>query len=135
MIRHVLMAALAAAALAGAAQAQSLSTSASAFNAGYGRTFGQENRPVDLDGRLTTLADASLLPTSPIEPPATVATSNAGVADLALGASEGGATIVPADHLVVLTQGNWRTRSQATASARDDASADLNGKIDLNGPN
>ncbi len=119
--------------LCGAAQSQSLTTSASSFNAGFGRTPGQENRPVDLDGRLTTLADSSLLPRGPIDTPVAIS----GVADLALGASEGGTTIVPADHLTVLTQGNWHTRTQASASAGADAtaSADLNGKIDLNGPN
>jgi holdfast attachment protein HfaA len=127
-------AAIALAALSGAAQAQSLSTSASAFNAGFGRVAGQENRGVDLDGRLTTLADSSLLPRGPIDQPVSI---GGGVADVVLGAAEGGTTVVPADHLTVLTQGNWRTRSQASASASADASAsvDLNGKIDLNGPN
>ncbi|HWE47045.1 MAG TPA: hypothetical protein VG407_13550 [Caulobacteraceae bacterium] len=126
---------LAAAGLSGVAQAQSLSTSAAAFNAGFGRTFGQENRPVDLDGRLTTLADASLLSLAPENDPAPDAT--AGVADLSLGASDGGMSLVPADHLVVLTQGNWRTKATASVQAGADASAsaDLNGKIDLNGPN
>ncbi|HEY3811827.1 MAG TPA: hypothetical protein VGL66_01265 [Caulobacteraceae bacterium] len=120
--------------LSGAAEGQSLSTTAGSFNGGYGRLPGQENRPVDLDGRLTTLADSSLLPHGPIDEP--VATGG-GVADVVLGAAEGGASVVPADHLTVLTQGNWRTRAQASAQAGADAqaSADLNGKIDLNGPN
>lgn len=120
--------------LSGAADAQSLNTSAAGFNAGFGRTLGQENRPVDFDARLTTLADSSLLPRGPIDEP--VATGS-GVADLVLGAGVGGESIVPADHLTVLTQGNWRTRSQASAQASASASADadLNGKIDLNGPN
>ena len=119
--------------LSGVAQGQSLTTSAAGFNAGFGRTPGQENRGVDLDGRLTTLADSSLLPRGPIDAPVAVS----GVADLVLGASVGGTTLVPADHLTVLTQGNWHTRSQASAqaSAEAQAAAGLNGKIDLNGPN
>ena len=133
MLRLALIGGLALAAMTGAAQAQSLSTSAGAFNAGFGRTLGQENRPIDIDGRLTTLADSALLPRGPIDQP--VATG--GVADVVLGAGEGGASLVPAAPLTVLTQGNWRTRSQASAQASADASAsaDLNGKIDLNGPN
>ncbi len=34
-------------AVPGAAQAQQMGTSAASFNAGYGRTAGEENRPVD----------------------------------------------------------------------------------------
>ena len=126
--------ALAVLGLSGAAQGQSLTTSAASFNAGFGRAAGQENRPVDLDGRLTTLADSALLPRGPIDEPAAI---GGGVADLVLGAAEGGTSLVPADHLTVLTQGNWRTRAQASAQASASASADadLNGKIDLNGPN
>ena len=122
-------------AAAGMAQAQSLTTSAASYNAGFGRTVGQENRPVDLDGRLTTLADMSWLSHAIDNDPAPAAT--AGVADLSTGVSDGAVTLVPSDHLVVLTQGNWRRRATANAQAQADASAsaDLNGKIDHNGPN
>ena len=40
--------------VAGAADAQSMSANSASFNAGYGRTAGQENRPVDV-----TLGDAN----------------------------------------------------------------------------
>jgi hypothetical protein len=126
-------------ALAGAAEAQSalpsVSTSAAGFNAGWGRAFGQENQPVDLADRMTSLSASGLLPRT-----ATATTpALSGAVSLATGAASGGASLVPSNTMVVLTQGNWRTtvaggRAQASAEASADASVDLNGKIDIDGP-
>ena len=64
---------------AGAAQAQQMNTNSTSFNAGYGRTAGEENRPVDfslrdasgnltiIDGVMNTGPDQSTLAGSTID--------------------------------------------------------------------
>ena len=59
-VGQALCAGLLAAALAGAAGAQTMNANSASFNAGYGRTSGQENQPVDIQmtdarGNLTVI--------------------------------------------------------------------------------
>jgi holdfast attachment protein HfaA len=137
--RTGLAAAALAFAVAGSAQAQSMSTSAAQYNAGYGRTYGQENQPVAattrdangnrviLDGIIQTGSDQSIF-----------ARAGAwGAADAFAGAGAlGGATAI-GNNLVVITQGNWNTvivNSTQNNSGPVTANSDLNGKIVLDGP-
>ena len=93
-----------------AALAQSMATNAASFNAGYGRTAGAENRPVDVstrdangnrvivDGLMLTGEDQSSFSS----------TSGAVDAFAGVGASSGGASAI-GNNLVVVTQGNYNT--------------------------
>jgi holdfast attachment protein HfaA len=95
-------------ALAGAAAAQSASTNSSSYNAGYGRTSDQENRPVQadtrdangnrviIDGVIQTGANQSSI------------TFGGGASSTSSGAGAGGATAI-GNNLTVITQGNWNT--------------------------
>ena len=134
--KKVLLAGVAFAALAGSAEAQSLETSASAFNAPYGRYNGQENRPINpstrdangnrviVDGVMQLGADQSVY-----------ARSGAwGAADAYAGAGAvGGATAI-GNNLVVITQGSWNTvivNSTQINNGDVTAGTVLNGQIDL----
>jgi holdfast attachment protein HfaA len=109
--RAAAAAALLAMLAAGAVHAQSMSASSAGYEAGYGRTLGQENRPVDpntrdangnrviVDGVIQTGADQSVY-----------ARSGAwGAADAYAGAGSLGGSTAIGNNLVVVTQGSWNT--------------------------
>ena len=108
-----LLAILSAAALAAGASgaaAQSMSTNSASFNAGWGRTAGQENwaaggstrdangNRVVIDGVIQTGSDQSTF----------VRTDVGGAESNGAGAGFGGATAI-GNNLSVITQGNWNT--------------------------
>lgn len=92
------------------ALAQSMASNAASFNAGYGRTSGSENRPVDVstrdangnrvivDGLILTGEDQSSFSS----------TSGAVDAFAGVGSSSGGASAI-GNNLVVVTQGSYNT--------------------------
>ncbi|MDP1629853.1 MAG: holdfast anchoring protein HfaA [Caulobacter sp.] len=96
--------------LAVSAQAQQMSTNSASYNAGYGRTAGQENRGTDygtrdgngnrviVDGIIQTGQDQSLFSRS------------SGVFDSVSGVGGiGGSSTAIGNNLVVVTQGSWNT--------------------------
>ena len=99
MQRLGICAAIAVAVPSGTAMAQSMATNAASFNAGYGRTAGSENRPVDVstrdangnrvivDGLILTGEDQSTFSST---------------------AGSGGSSAI-GNNLVVVTQGNYNT--------------------------
>jgi holdfast attachment protein HfaA len=123
----------------GSASAQSMAASAANYNAGYGRTYGQENQAVQpttrdangnrviLDGIIQTGADQSIF-----------ARAGAwGAADAFAGAGALGGSSAIGNNLVVITQGNWNTvivNSNQVNNGNVTANTDLNGKIVLDGP-
>ena len=90
---------------AGAAGAQTMATNSASFNAGYGRTAGQENRPIDV-----TLGDANgnvtvvngLLGASASS--SVFAHASSGAMDSASGV--GGSASAIGNNLTVVVQGN-----------------------------
>ena len=110
MQRLGICAAIAVAVPSGTAMAQSMATNAASFNAGYGRTAGSENRPVDVstrdangnriivDGLILTGEDQSTFSS----------TSGAVDAFAGVGAGSGGSSAI-GNNLVVVTQGNYNT--------------------------
>ncbi|ATQ43914.1 holdfast anchoring protein HfaA [Caulobacter mirabilis] len=92
------------------AQAQTMKANSASFNAGYGRTSGQENRMVDsstrdangnrviIDGVIQTGADQSYY-----------ARTSGGVGGGSGGGVGGGNNTAIGNNLVVVTQGNWNT--------------------------
>lgn len=120
------------------AQAQSLTSSSAEFNAGYGRTPGQENRPIDttsrdangnrviIDGVIQTGADQSVF--------ARIGAS--GAADAYAGAGALGGASAIGNNLVVVTQGSWNTvivNSTQINNGDVSANSDLTGKVRLDG--
>ncbi|MBC6983714.1 holdfast anchoring protein HfaA [Caulobacter sp. 17J80-11] len=140
--RHASAAALGALALAlcaSGAAAQSMSSTSAEYNAGYGRTPGQENRPVNpstrdangnrviVDGVMQIGSDQSVY--------ARASAFGAGDAYAGAGAL-GGATAI-GNNLSVIVQGSWNTviiNSTQINNGDVVAGADLNGSIDLDGP-
>jgi holdfast attachment protein HfaA len=134
MLGAMALGALTIALAATASRAQSISSSSAQFNAGYGRTPGAENRPVDpgtrdangnrviIDGVIQTGADQSVY--------ARAMAFGAGDAFSGAGAV-GGATAI-GNNLVVITQGNWNTvivNSTQTNNGDVSASTDLTGTV------
>lgn len=90
--------------------AQSMSTNSASFNAGYGRSSGQENRMVDystrdangnrviVDGVIQTGADQSYY-----------SRTSGGVGGGSNGGVGNGSNTAIGNNLVVVTQGNWNT--------------------------
>lgn len=130
---RIALLACAVAAFAGAASAQSLSSNSASYNAGYGRTPGQENRAVDvttrdangnrviLDGIIQTGADQSAF-----------ASSSGGVWDNVSGVGAGAGSTAIGNNLVVITQGNYNTvivSSQQTNNGNVSAGSGLNGGV------
>ncbi|MFI4934063.1 MAG: holdfast anchoring protein HfaA [Caulobacterales bacterium] len=121
-------------AFAGGAQAQSMNANSGSFNAGYNRTPGQENRPVDpairdangnlvvVDGVIQTGADQSVF-------------SNAGAGgaiDTFAGVGASGGSTAIGNNLVVVTQGNYNTvivNSKQTNSGNVSADNALTGGV------
>lgn len=101
-----LLTAAAALSLAQAASAQTMGANSASFNAGYGRTAGQENRPVDV-----TLGDANgnvtvvngLIQTGAST--SVFAHASAGAMDSASGVGGGSASAI-GNNLTVVVQGN-----------------------------
>jgi holdfast attachment protein HfaA len=109
---RIALGAIAGLALCGAAQAQSMSSNSASYNAGYGRTAGQENRAVnpamrDANGNLV-IVDGLLLRG---EDQSTFASAGAGGAvDTFAGVGAvGGTPTAIGNNLVVITQGNYNT--------------------------
>jgi holdfast attachment protein HfaA len=122
--------------LASTAGAQSLSTSAAQFNAGWGQAYGQENQPAnptlrDANGNIVIVDGVIMHGQSTLE--------LSGASAFASGAgSFSSSSSSTVSNVVVLTQGNWKTVILGAApQAGTDFSTvgELNGKIDLNGPN
>lgn len=105
------LAAVAALSLAGSAAAQSMSTNSASFNAGYGRTAGQENRAVDVGTRDANgnrvIVDGIILHG---EDQSSFASAGAGGAiDTFAGVGASGSSQAIGNNLVVITQGNYNT--------------------------
>jgi holdfast attachment protein HfaA len=131
--RLVAAVASAALALAGAAQAQTMNANSASYNAGYGRTPGQENQPVNIqmrdangnlaivDGIIEAGADASVFASGG---------ATAGVGDVVSGAGTSSNASAIANNLVVVTQGNNNTvivDSVQTNSGNVTASSSVSG--------
>ncbi|MBX7248863.1 MAG: holdfast anchoring protein HfaA [Caulobacteraceae bacterium] len=137
--RHAVGIALAAFAIsAGAASAQNLSTTSSSYNAGYGRTPGDEERGVTTYGMRD--ANGNLIAVNGI----VTSSASAQASAAAWGASYGGsgagfagqygsATAI-GNNLNVTVQGNWNTvivDSTQINNGDVSASVELNGQVDL----
>lgn len=121
-------------ALASAAQAQSMSTNSASFNAGFGRTAGEENRPIDvnmgdvngnitvINGVITGAASGSVFASA----------SASGVGDIFAGAGGNGASASAiGNNLSVVTQGNNNTvivTSVQSNTGNVSATTNVNGK-------
>jgi holdfast attachment protein HfaA len=108
---RLFLAAIAALSLAGSAAAQSMSTNSASFNAGYGRTAGQENRAVDVGTRDANgnrvIVDGIILHG---EDQSSFASAGAGGAiDTFAGVGASGSSQAIGNNLVVITQGNYNT--------------------------
>ncbi len=129
-IRFGLVLAAALAATASVADAQTMNASSAAYNAGYGRTAGQENQPVnvqltDANGNLTVengvvrnTASGSIF-----------ASASAGVETNFSGA--GGTASAIGNNLSVVVQGNYNTvivNSTQTNTGAVTATTSINGK-------
>ena len=99
-----------ASALASAAGAQTMSANSASFNAGYGRTAGQENRPVDVtlgDANGNVVVQGGLIQTSAST--SVFAHASAGAMDSASGVGGGGTSgsaSAIGNNLTVVVQGN-----------------------------
>jgi holdfast attachment protein HfaA len=122
-------------AVAGAAQAQTMSTNSASFNAGYGRTAGQENQAVNVDttdanGNFVAINGLIQANSSSIFAGATARLS--GAADSFSGAGEvGGSASAIGNNLNVVVDGNDNTvivTSQQTNTGNVSASTSTNGK-------
>jgi holdfast attachment protein HfaA len=118
----------AAAAIAATAQAQNMNANSASFNAGYGRTAGQENHPVDVtlrdaNGNLV-IVDGMMLRG---EDQSSFAASSGGAVDAFAGVGAvGGSSTAVGNNLVVITQGNYNTvivNSQQTNTGNVSASS------------
>lgn len=104
------VAALGGAACASAAQAQQMSTNSASFNAGYGRTAGQENRGVDYGTRDSSgnrLIVDGLIQSG--ETQSNFSQISGGVFSGGSGVGSGGSSTAIGNNLVVITQGSWNT--------------------------
>jgi len=118
-----------------AARAQSMASNSSSFNAGYGRTAGEENRIVDfstrdangnrviVDGMMQTGEDQSVYASG----------SNGGVYSGGVGGgyASGSATAI-GNNLTVVTQGNYNTviiNSTQTNNGAISAGSNINGGV------
>lgn len=93
-----------------AAQAQQMSTNAAAFNAGYGRTSGQENRGVEYGTRDSSgnrLIVDGLIQSG--ETQSNFSQISGGVFSGGSGVGSSSNSTAIGNNLVVITQGNWNT--------------------------
>lgn len=104
------IAALAGLACVSAAGAQQMSTNSASFNAGYGRTSGQENRGVDYGTRDSSgnrlIVDGVI---QSGETQSNFSRISGGVFSSGSGVGSGGSSTAIGNNLVVVTQGNWNT--------------------------
>lgn len=97
-------------ALGTAAQAQQMSTNSAAYNAGYGRISGQENRGVDYgtrDSQNNRLIVDGLIQSG--ETQSNFTSISGGVFASGSGVGSGGSSTAIGNNLVVVTQGSWNT--------------------------
>jgi holdfast attachment protein HfaA len=130
---------------AGAASAQTMNTNSAAFNAGFGRTAGEENRPVnvgltDANGNFTVINGVVQAPAGSIfgEVRAAAAASvsagfsfTSGAGDSFTGAGSGSSASVVGNNLNVVVQGNNNTvivNSTQTNTGALSATSTVNGK-------
>jgi holdfast attachment protein HfaA len=122
-------------ALAGVAQAQMMSTNSASFNAGYGRTAGQENQPVNVDmtdanGNLTVINGMFQANSASMFAGASARLS--GASDSFSGAgSVGGSASAIGNNLDVVVQGSDNiviVQSQQTNNGNVSATTNTNGK-------
>jgi holdfast attachment protein HfaA len=122
-------------AFAGLADAQMMSTNSASFNAGYGRTAGQENQPVNVDmtdanGNLTVINGMFQANSSSMFAGATARLS--GAADSFSGAGNiGGSASAIGNNLNVVVEGSNNTvivQSQQTNTGAITATTSTNGK-------
>jgi holdfast attachment protein HfaA len=99
--------------LASGAQAQTINSNSASFNAGYGRTAGQENSPVnvqmtDINGNLTVVnGEITGVAAGSIFAGAGASASASGAVDSFAGAGASGASASAiGNNLTVVTQGN-----------------------------
>jgi holdfast attachment protein HfaA len=98
---------LAGLAIAGGAQAQTMNANSASFNAGYGRTPGQENQPVDVSMR-----DANgnlVVVDGQIQAGAFASAGVGGTFSGAGGVSSTGSATAIGNNLSVITQGDYNT--------------------------
>ena len=101
---------LAGLALGPTAQAQQMSTNSAAYNAGYGRVSGQENRGVDYgtrDSSNNRLIVDGLIQSG--ETQSNFSSISGGVFSSGSGVGSGGGSTAIGNNLVVITQGSWNT--------------------------
>ncbi|HUO21659.1 MAG TPA: holdfast anchoring protein HfaA [Caulobacteraceae bacterium] len=118
--------------LAGAADAQTMSASSSTYNAGYGRSAGSENQPInvsmrDANGNLVIAGGQVLSPTGG-SVFSTSTTGGAGSSATGVGA---GATAI-GNNLTVVTTGNYNTvivNSHQTNTGQVTASSSVSGGV------
>ncbi|MDR3511454.1 MAG: holdfast anchoring protein HfaA [Caulobacteraceae bacterium] len=122
-------------AVGAAADAQTMSTNSASFNAGYGRTSGQENQPVNVDltdanGNLVVINGLFQANSSSMFAGASARLS--GAADSFSGAgSVGGSASAIGNNLNVVVEGSDNTvivQSQQTNTGNVSASTTTNGK-------
>ncbi len=131
-----LAAALAATGVAGAASAQSMGSSGGEFNAGWGRSTGQENRGVHIaggrDGSNNRLIVDGVMQTG--EDQSSYAhSSTSGSLDRGWGAGYGHSTAI-GNNLSVVVQGSWNTvivDSTQINNGDVTAGSTLNGSLDF----
>ena len=96
--------------VASGAQAQQMSTNSAAFNAGYGRVSGQENRGVEYgtrDSSNNRLIVDGLIQSG--ETQSNFSSVSGGVFASGSGVGSGGSSTAIGNNLVVVTQGSWNT--------------------------
>ena len=104
------LAALGGLACVSAAPAQQMSTNSAAFNAGYGRISGQENRGVEYGTRDSSgnrLIVNGLIQSG--ETQSNFSQVSGGVFSGGSGVGSGGSSTAIGNNLVVITQGSWNT--------------------------
>ena len=127
---------------AGAASAQTMSTNSASFNAGFGRSPGEENRPVnvsmsDSNGNATIINGVIQAPAGSLFVEGRIATASStfsvagGAGDSFTGAGSSGSASVIGNNLNVVVQGNNNTvivNSTQTNTGALSATSTVNGK-------
>jgi holdfast attachment protein HfaA len=119
--------------LPAAASAQSMTANSATYNAGYGRTAGQENRPVDVstrDANGNRIVVDGLILTGDDQSVFSRAGATAGAGDVFSGAGANGSASAIGNNLVVVTQGSYNTviiSSQQTNNGNQTATTTITG--------
>lgn len=132
-IRSLAAAALIAFALPATASAQSMSANSAQYNAGYGRTAGQENRPIEVSTRDANgnrvVVDGIILTGEDQSVYARAGAGGAYDTYAGVGTVGGGSTAI-GNNLVVVTQGSYNTviiSSQQTNNGNVTANTTVDG--------